>query len=233
MSVLPQLPHLLIGVTETLDFDVKINNFGGEESEEVTLTVNGETYNVPTIGAGEFVIISITDFVLDDGVIQCEVIYELDEFLGNNSFTQSVEITEQNWVEVIISPDVWSNEIDWEIIDESGEVVLSGGDYPVFSQDIDFIESSCLPDGCYTFIITDSNGDGMCLFDLEGDGICDSSYESFINIFVNNNLTFELSQPDEMDFGSILEVDFCTIYCYLLKIVMVILTETVLLLLEI
>ena len=198
---------------ETLDFDVKINNFGGEDAEGVTLTVNGGTYNVPTIGAGEFVIISITDFVLNDGVIQCEAIYELDEFLGNNSFTQTVEITEQNWVEVIISPDVWSNEIDWEIIDESGEVVLSGGDYPVFSQDIDFIESSCLPDGCYTFIITDSNGDGMCAFDLEGDGICDSSYESFINIFVNNNLTFELSQPDEMDFGSILEVDFCTIYC--------------------
>ena len=53
----------------------------------------------------------------------------------------------------------------------------------------------------------------MCAFDFDGDGVCDGSYDAFINIFVNDNLTFELSQPDEIDYGSILEVDFCTIYC--------------------
>ena len=52
----------------------------------------------------------------------------------------------------------------------------------------------------------------MCL-DFDDDGICDDSYDAFINIFVNNNLTFELSEPAEINYGSILEVDFCTIYC--------------------
>ena len=198
---------------ETIDFNVKINNFGGEPAENVTLLVNGIPYEVPTIGAGEFVTIPFINFTLGDGIIECEAIYDLDEFLDNNTLTQIVEVTEQNWLEVAISPDVWSNEIDWEIIDENGELVLEGGDYPVFSQDLTFIESTCLPDGCYTFIITDSNGDGMCAFDFDNDGICNESYDAFINIFVNDNLTFELSQPDEINYGSILEVNFCTIYC--------------------
>ena len=34
---------------ETLDFNVKINNFGGESAENVTLLVNGDPYEVPTI----------------------------------------------------------------------------------------------------------------------------------------------------------------------------------------
>ena len=198
---------------ETLDFNAKINNFGGESAENITLLVNGVSYEVPTIDPSGFVLISVTDFVIGNGVIECEVIYELDEFLDNNTLTQVIEVIEENWLEVIISPDVWSNEIDWEVIDEFGEVVLSGGDYPVFSQDSTFTESTCLPDGCYTFIITDTNGDGMCAFDFDEDGICDGTYDAFINIIVNDNITFELSDPADLDYGSVLEVEFCTIYC--------------------
>ena len=200
---------------ETIDFNVKVNNFGGETAEDVTLLVNGVPYELPTIGPGEFVLIPFTNFILGDGIIECEAVYELDEFLDNNTFTQVVEVTEQNWLEVAIRPDVWSNEISWEIIDENDELILEGGNFPVFSQDSTFIESTCLPDGCYTFIITDTNGDGMCAWDFDDDGICDNLTDTspFINIFVNDNLTFELSQPDELNYGSILEVDFCTIYC--------------------
>ena len=198
---------------ETIDFNVKVNNFGGEPAEDVTLLVNGIPYEVPTIEAGEFVIISFTDFMLGDGIIECEAVYEFDEFLSNNILNQVVEVIEQNWLEVAISPDVWSNEIDWEIVDENGELVLEGGDYPVFSQDLTFTESTCLPDGCYTFTITDANGDGMCGLDFDDDGVCDVTYDAFINIIINDNLTFELSDPTELNYGSILEVDFCTIYC--------------------
>ena len=196
----------------TLDFNVKINNFGGEAAENVTLLVNGVSYEVPTIGAGGFVIIPFTDFVLGDGIIECEAVYELDEFLNNNALTQVVEVTEQSWLEVAISPDVWSNEIDWEITDENGDVVLYDGDWPVFSQDETFTESTCLPDGCYTFTITDTNGDGMCAFDFDEDGICDSNYDAFINITANGELIFDVSDPSEIDYGSELIFDFCVEY---------------------
>jgi hypothetical protein len=200
---------------ETLDFNVKINNFGEESAENVTLLVNGNPYEVPTIDPSGFVLISVTDFVIGNGVIECEVIYDLDEFLGNNTFTQSVEILEQNWLEVSIRPDVWSNEIDWEITDENGEVVLYDGDWPVQQFETIFTKSTCLPDGCYTFTITDSNGDGLCSFDFGNDGICDLFGDStpFINIFSNDELIFELSDPADLDYGSELIFEFCVIYC--------------------
>ena len=200
----------------TLDFNVKINNFGGEPAENVSLLVNSVGYDVPTIEAGGFVLIPFTNFVLGDGVIECEAVYDLDEFLSNNTLTQVVEVTEQNWLEVAIRPDVWSNEISWEIVDENGELVLEDGNWPVFQQDSIFTNSTCLPDGCYTFIITDSNGDGLCAWDFDDDGICDvldNTSPPFINIFVNNNLIYELSDLADLNYGSILEVDFCTIYC--------------------
>ena len=196
----------------TLDFNVKINNFGGEEAENVTLLVNGVSYEVPTIWAGGFVIIPFTNFVLGAGIIDCAAVYELDVFLNNNALTQVVEVTEQSWLEVAISPDVWSNEIDWEITDENGDVVLYDGDWPVFSQDETFTESTCLPDGCYTFTITDSNGDGMCAFDFDEDGICDANYDAFINITANEELILDVSDPSEIDYGSELTFDFCVEY---------------------
>ena len=198
---------------ETIDFNVKINNFGGENVEGVILLVNNIPYEVPTIEAGGYVLIPINNFILGNGIIETEAIYDLDEFLDNNTLTQVVEITEQNLLEVIISPDIWSNEIDWEITDENGNILLYGGDYPFSSNEIDYYESTCLPDGCYTFKITDTNGDGFCSFDLNEDGICDAYYEAFVNIIVNENLTFELSEPEEMDFGSALEINFCSYYC--------------------
>ena len=59
---------------------------------------------------------------------------------------------------VEISPDVWSNEIDWELEGENGEIVAFGGDFPVFSQDSTFVDEFCLFGSCYTFKVYDSAG---------------------------------------------------------------------------
>jgi len=198
----------------TIDFNVKINNFGGEDAEDVTLLVNGSLYEVPTIEAGGFVSIPFTDFALGSGIIECEAVYDLDEFLDNNTLTQTVEILEQNFLEVAVRPDVWSNEIDWEVTDENGEVVLYDGDWPVQQFETIFTKSTCLPDGCYTFTVTDTNGDGLCSFDFNNDGICDLFGDStpFINIFSNDELIFELSDPADLDYGAELTFEFCVEY---------------------
>jgi hypothetical protein len=52
----------------------------------------------------------------------------------------------------------------------------------------------------------------MCQFDFNGDGVCDSWSNAFINIFSNNELIFDLSDPSEIDYGSILTYEFCIEY---------------------
>jgi len=198
---------------DEVSFTVKISNYGGNDVTGASIKVNGVTYPLPPIDAGEFFNLGFTDYNLGEGYFDIEVIYLDDEYTDNNFYSTYVEPSESNWVEVIISPDVWSNEIDWEIIDEFGELTMEGGDYPFGSNDIDFYEGACLTEGCYTFVITDANGDGMCSFDFDNDGICDGSYDSFVNIISNNNLIFDLSDPSEIDFGSELTFDFCINNC--------------------
>jgi len=198
---------------DEVSFTVKISNYGGNDVTGASISINGVTYPLPPIDAGEFFNLSFTDFDLGDGYFDIEVIYPEDEYPSNNLYSTYVEPSESNWVEVVISPDVWSNEINWEITDEFGEIIMEGGNYPFGSDDIDFYEGACLTEGCYTFIITDANGDGMCSFDFDNDGVCDGSYDAFVNIISNNNLIFDLSDPSEIDFGSELIFDFCITNC--------------------
>lgn len=53
----------------------------------------------------------------------------------------------------------------------------------------------------------------MCAFDFDDDGICDSDYGVFINININGNTIFNLSDPADLDYGSLLEYEFCTYVC--------------------
>ena len=196
-----------------VDFNVKVSNYGGNNVDDAQLLVNGQLIELGSIAAGEFVITPFTDYPVSDGIFDFEVVYDQDQYLENNTYTHVIALEESNWLEVIVSPDVWSNEIDWEITDEAGEIVLSGGNYPLQTHDIDYYEAACLSDGCYTFTITDSAGDGMCAWDFDNDGICDGFMDAFVNIISNDNLIFDLSQPDEIDFGSELVFDFCLVTC--------------------
>jgi len=198
----------------TLDFNIVINNLGGFSASGATLTINGESImSLPTIPASESFSVEITDYEIGLGDIQINVNWGQDDYQENNSYYAFVEPNAGVYSQVVISPDVWSNEIDWEVTDEFGEVVMEGGDYPVFSQDLTFEEVACLQEGCYTFTITDNGGDGMCQWDFDDDGICDGSSDAFINIVVNDNLVFELSNPAEIDFGSELTTTFCVTNC--------------------
>ncbi|MFT4780008.1 MAG: hypothetical protein ACI923_002551 [Flavobacteriales bacterium] len=59
-----------------------------------------------------------------------------------------------------IDTDCWGNEVSWEILDASNNVVASvaGGTY---GNQSNFTWSECLEYGCYTFNIFDSFGDGL------------------------------------------------------------------------
>ena len=196
-----------------IDFNVKISNFGGNDVSGAELIFDGASYPLPTISAfGGFELVSFTDYPIGNGIFDFEVVYNQDEYLNNNTLTHIVELLEENVVEVILSPDYWGNEIAWEITDENGNILLFGNDYPFGAQDIDFYKSTCLPDGCYIFTITDTNGDGMCAFDFGNDGICDAYYDAFVNVIVNGETILDISEAEDIDYGSELILEFCVEY---------------------
>lgn len=64
-------------------------------------------------------------------------------------------------VTIQIKPDYYGSDITWNLQDETGNVLASGGPYSDGNTDVK-TSTVCLPDGCYTFNIYDSYGDGIC-----------------------------------------------------------------------
>ena len=58
--------------------------------------------------------------------------------------------------------DNYPEETSWTITDDGGTTVASGGTYNSTPDGSTVIETSCLQDGCYTFTINDTYGDGIC-----------------------------------------------------------------------
>ncbi len=66
----------------------------------------------------------------------------------------------ENSVAISITLDNYPGETTWQITNASNTVVASGGPYSTAGATV--TASACLPDGCYTFTINDSYGDGIC-----------------------------------------------------------------------
>ena len=66
-----------------------------------------------------------------------------------------------------IVDDFWSSERTWDVADSSGAVVASGGPYANANGPTIHTENFTLADGCYTFTIRDSWGDGQ-VSDISG-----------------------------------------------------------------
>ncbi|WP_363322546.1 M43 family zinc metalloprotease [uncultured Tenacibaculum sp.] len=58
--------------------------------------------------------------------------------------------------------DNYASETSWTITNSSGTTVASGSGYGSANNGTTITENLCLPDGCYTFTINDSYGDGIC-----------------------------------------------------------------------
>jgi hypothetical protein len=67
-----------------------------------------------------------------------------------------------NDVNVSITLDNYPEETSWTITNDSGQTVASGGTYGSQPDGSTISEDLCLPDGCYTFTINDTYGDGIC-----------------------------------------------------------------------
>jgi hypothetical protein len=199
----------------TFPVSITIANYGIQPLSyptiQLTNGISTSTSTIPIVlNAGDTFSTSLEFTSIISTTLTASVSFiESDDYLANNNAEIDFVLQGGNTILVEVSPDVWSNEIDWVLQDSQGEVILEDGNFPVFSQDSTFTKEGCLFGDCYTFVMTDNNGDGMCSIEFDNDGICDAFYDAFVKISVNDEVIFELSSAEEIDFGSILEFQFC------------------------
>jgi len=59
----------------------------------------------------------------------------------------------------------------WDILDSNGNTVASGGGYGLLGAYSTAMESACLVDGCYTLVVNDAIGNGLCPFQSSAVGV--------------------------------------------------------------
>ena len=102
-------------------------------------------------------------------------------------------------IELLLVLDGWGSETTYELVDESGEVIASGGPFENETEGEEITDEFCLEDGCFEFVVYDEYGDGICceygegffqLLDEYGDVIAESDgyfgYFEFVDLCVEN-----------------------------------------------
>ncbi|MGB1207149.1 MAG: T9SS type A sorting domain-containing protein [Chitinophagales bacterium] len=111
------------------------------------------------------------------------------------SFCEACPCT-ANTIYVNITFDNYPEETSWELADQNSNVVASGGTYGNEADGSSISEMICVGDGCFTFTINDTYGDGICC--QYGDG-------SYNVVDENNNLL----ASGNGEFGSSENATFC------------------------
>ncbi|MEM6696960.1 MAG: T9SS type A sorting domain-containing protein, partial [Bacteroidota bacterium] len=204
-------------ILEQVVFEISVNGAAvGTATREGEVphgesTIFNATFDLEEIGTNviEAKILSLnsnSDAVAEDNVASVEVDYD-DEF---------------ETVEFRLSADNFPEETTWALLSNSGEEILEGGPYDPSLGGSLIRELFCV-DGseCYTFIIRDAFGDGICCGDY-GDGSYElvnqdgivmassngqfgaSEFKVFCpSRFCNVNATVSVSDSDGSDNGSI------------------------------
>ena len=67
-----------------------------------------------------------------------------------------------NRLDIAITLDDYPGESSWTVVDANGADVLTGGPYTGLGAGSSVNTHACLAEGCYTFVMFDSYGDGIC-----------------------------------------------------------------------
>lgn len=166
--------------TATPSFTLRNNGLENLTSVTVEFDFNGITTGTidwtGNLETGETELIALPELTLQDGTNTLVITLSdpnglVDGNPANNiityefsAFTNAVEYG------VTVALDTYGSETTWEVSDENGNVVYSGGPYEdSFFGDPDVVENDlCLGEGCYTFTIFDDYGDGICCAYGEG-----------------------------------------------------------------
>lgn len=80
---------------------------------------------------------------------------------GADTIQQQVQVNyAPNELNLVLDFDNYASETSWEVLDQNGQVLASGGGYANGANSQ--IENVCLGNGCFTLNVYDSYGDGIC-----------------------------------------------------------------------
>lgn len=159
---------------ESISPVLKIENYGADNLLNCTIsyTVNGDEYeynwegSLFTYQSEEVVLPEITFALQQNNTINIELSQPNgmeDENQENNmiekSFDLSQTINSQNLI-LELKTDEFGSETSWELLNGLGEIVYSGDGYEDTTQY--FIDLNIEMEDCYTFLIYDEGGNGIC-----------------------------------------------------------------------
>ena len=203
----PQGTQCLPDVTPS----ITIGNFGSNDVTSVNIDygVQGgttSTYNwTGTLITGETTTISLPVYNEGLGAFIFEAsVTDVNGNVGDenaiNDFSSSAYFVSggTNTVTLALTTDCWGNESSWDVTDVNGVIIFSGAGY---GNQQTFNEILCLGDGCFTFNMYDSYGDG-----LYGVG---SGCGTDGNFVLTDELGNVLVQMDVANFGNGVSHVFC------------------------
>jgi len=159
---------------ETIDESISVLNTGSNDISSFVLSfsINGEAQsNIEwsgTLGTFQNETIDLGQIQLVEGVNNVEIQIvsvnggEDANETGNQQSNEYLATANPAYVDFTLQLDDYPMETSWRVIDADENILYSGGGYTE-GQAGDLIQDEfCFPEGCYTFIIEDSWGDGIC-----------------------------------------------------------------------
>ncbi len=154
---------------DTLGITVDVQNFGEEILNNFILeiTLNGSSFLFPQevfLNKGDIhsIDLPLFDFIMNENQFSASILSPNgidDENMANDEWTKNFTFNQDaRRLEFDMNSDFYSNETSWLLIDMAGDTIDSraylknGG----ASENVYY----CLDEGCYTFILKDSYGDG-------------------------------------------------------------------------
>lgn len=127
-----------------------------------------------------------------------------DENAANNNVSSSyTSVVNGEVITLELNFDCYAEETSWEILDASNAVVYSGGSYSNSAAPTNLDEDLCLLEGCYTFNIYDTYGDGLAGAQYPG---CD--IDGSVRILRGTTVLAEITSANA-DFGDEETLSFC------------------------
>ena len=163
---------------ETIDESLTVVNTGSNDITSFVLgfSINGEVQdNIEwsgTLGSFQSETVDLGDIQLVEGDnnVSVEVITvnggDDANDTGNQQSKDYLATNNALTINLTIQFDDFPTETSWRIIDENENTLYSGGGYGENENQLQ--EELCLPEGCYSFVIEDSWGDGICCGEGEG-----------------------------------------------------------------